>query len=225
MRAKIKNHFKKNYNSSPIEVSKQEIDFIIERDCECDSCGTSIFELDDYPHIDIEECELMCEDCYCEEYYEYCPVCEESNHEDCFTDYFFISKSISKEVEKLPGLYKIAKRPFYCANCVTGFEYFFDDAIEKVSDIEIESVCNMLYQINDSEIKLDCICNKCFEKFTRNKNFLKATGNTEIIFFDKYRDKYFAEYSDEQIRRSRQQLVHKRINFRGILEKFNCTKK
>ena len=221
MRTKIKNHFKKKYDSSPCEVSKQEIDFIIERDCECDYCGTSIFELDDYPNIDIEDGELLCEECYRDMYYEYCPVCEESKHEDYFSDHFFISKSISKEVRKPHGLYKIVKRPFYFGNCVTGFDDFFDDAIEKISDIEINSTLNALYQRDDCEVLLDCVCSECFDKFTRSKNFLKATGNTEIIFFDKYRDSYFAKYSDEYIRRSRQQLVHERINFRGILEKFN----
>ena len=223
MRKKIKQHFAKNYASSPCDVSDQEIDFIIEQDCECE-CGKSIFELYDFPEINIEENELLCEDCYHDRYYEYCPVCEEAGHKDDFiSDYFFISKEISKTTKQPPGLYKILERPFYCGDFISGFDDFYDGAIEKVSDMDIQEVGEARGVCKDN-VKLDCICQSCVEKYTRKDNFINAEHRYSILM-ESQRYSFFADYSDETIHRYRQELIHSNINFRGILEKYNCTKK
>ena len=145
LKDKIVNHAKTEYSSSPYEFDDEQIQLIIEHDCECDHCGKSIFELDDFPCVSIERKEVLCEDCYDEEYRTTCPICEESWEIDEMTDYFFISKSNSKEVGKPSGIYKILKRPFYYGDCVTGFDAFFDGAIQKVSDIDIEEVYSILH--------------------------------------------------------------------------------
>lgn len=59
---KIKNHYKENYASSPIEIFNEEIDFIIKHECKCDNCGKSIFEMENYPET--RDDKLLCDDCY-----------------------------------------------------------------------------------------------------------------------------------------------------------------
>ncbi len=49
LKDKIVNHAKTEYNSSPHRFDDAQIQLIIEHDCECDHCGKSIFELDDFP--------------------------------------------------------------------------------------------------------------------------------------------------------------------------------
>jgi hypothetical protein len=131
LKDKIVNHAKTEYNSSPHRFDDAQIQLIIEHDCECDHCGKSIFELDDFPDVSVERKEVLCEECYDEEYRTTCPICEESWEIDEMTDYFFISKTNSKEVGKSPGIYKVLERPFYYGNCLTGFDAFFDDTIQK----------------------------------------------------------------------------------------------
>lgn len=221
LKDKIVNHAKAEYNSSPYEFDDAQIQLIIEHDCECDHCGKSIFELDDFPDVSVERKEVLCEDCYDEEYRTTCPICEESWEIDEMTDYFFISKANSKEVGKPSGIYKILERPFYYGDCVTGFDAFFDGAIQKVSDIDIEEVYSILNsRLDKGNITLDCMCPDCAEKYLRKDNFIKA-DKTYCLLIEKKRHEWFADYSDEQIHLSRQDMIHKRITFRGLLQAHN----
>ena len=218
---KIVNHAKTGYNSSPYEFDQEQIQLIIEHDCECDHCGKSIFELDDFPDVSVERKEVFCEDCYDEEYRTICPICEESWEIDDFTDYFFISKTNSKEVGKPSGIYKILERPFYYGDCLTGFDAFFDGAIQKVSDIDIEEVYSILYpQLNKENLTLDCICPHCAEKYLRKGNFIRV-DSLYCILQKEQRYQLFADYSDKKIHRIRQDMIHRRITFRGLLQKYN----
>mgnify|MGYP000605216070 CR=1 FL=1 len=54
LKDKIVNHAKTEYSSSPYEFGDEHIQLIIDHDCECDHCGKSIFELDDFPYVSIE---------------------------------------------------------------------------------------------------------------------------------------------------------------------------
>ena len=221
LKDKIVNHAKTEYSSSPYEFDDEQIQLIIEHDCECDHCGKSIFELNDFPCVSIERKEVLCEDCYDEEYRTTCPICEESWEIDEMTDYFFISKSNSKEVGKPSGIYKILERPFYYGDCVTGFDAFFDGAIQKVSDIDIEEVYSILHpRINKENITLDCMCPHCAEKYLRKDNFIRA-DSLYCILQEKQRNQMFADYSDERIHRLRQDMIHRRITFRGLLQLHN----
>lgn len=215
---KIVNHAKTEYNSSPYEFDDKQIQLIIEHDCECDHCGKSIFELDDFPCVSVERKEVLCEDCYDEEYRTTCPICEESFETDEMTDYFFISKSNSKEVGMPSGIYKILERPFYYGDCVTGFDAFFDGAIQKVSDIDIEEVYSILHpRLDKGYITLDRMCPDCAEKYLRKDNFIRA-DSLYCILQEKQRKQLFADYSNERIHRTRQDMIHRRITFRGLLQ-------
>ncbi len=221
LKDKIVNHAKTEYNSSPHRFNDAQIQLIAEHDCECDHCGKSIFELDDFPDVSVERKEVLCEECYDEEYRTTCPICEESWEIDEMTDYFFISKTNSKEVGKSPGIYKVLERPFYYGNFLTGFDAFFDDAIQKVSDIDIEKAYSILHpRLNKENITLDCMCPHCAEKYLRKDNYIKA-DSLYCILQEKQRNQMFADYSDERIHRLRQDMIHRRITFRGLLQLHN----
>ena len=221
IRDKIINHAKTEYSSSPYEFDDDKLQLIIKHDCECDHCGKSIFELDDFPDVSVERNEVLCEDCYDEEYRTTCPICEGSWEIDDMTDYFFISKANSKEVRNPSGIYKILERPFYYGDCVTGFDTFFDGAIQKVSDIDIEEVYSILHpQLYKENLTLDCMCPRCSEKYLRKDNFIKA-DSLYCILQEKQRNQLFADYSDERIHRTRQDMIHRRITFRGLLQAYN----
>jgi len=221
LRNKIINHAKTEYSSSPYEFDDNQIELIIEHDCECDNCGKSIFQLDDYPNVNIERKEVLCEDCYDESYRTFCPICEESFEIEEMPDYFFISRANSKHTRKPCGIYKILERPFYYGNCVTGFEGFFDYAIQKVSDIDIEEVYSILHpRLDKSGIALDCICPDCATRYLRKDNFIMADLFYSILN-EKDRNRLFADYSDERIHRTRQDMIHRRITFRGMLQYHN----
>lgn len=221
LESKIINHANTEYNSSPHEFNKEQLQLIIKHDCECDNCGKSIFEMDDFPDVSVEREEVLCEYCYDEKYRTICPICEDSWEINEMTDYFFISKYNSKEVRKSSGIYKILKRPFYYGDCVTGFDDFFDEAIEKVSDINIEEVYSILHpQLNKEDLTLDCMCPHCSEKYLRKDNFIKA-DNLYCLLQEEQRNKLFSDYSDERIHALRQDMIHRRITFRGILQHNN----
>ena len=220
LRSKIIDHSKKEYSSSPHEYDNEQVDLIIKHDCKCDHCNTSIFELNDFPEALTEQNELLCEDCYDNEYRTVCPLCEESWEKDDMTEYFFITKEVSKKVHKPIGLYKILQYPFYYGDCVFGFDAFFDGAIEKVSDLDIKEAYSTINPRSEKDILLDCICPDCAERYMRRDFFIKA-DSLYCILQKKERLGIFKGYTDERIRSARQDMIHRRIAFRGILQATN----
>ena len=104
----------------------------------------------------------MCDDCYSDHYQQICPICE--NYFDKATkaeDYrFAITKSVIDEnnieyngKSMIPGIYRALRWPMYIANCVSGFEGFFDDSVEliKKHDFSGNHFCEE-------------ICHDCVEK-------------------------------------------------------------
>ncbi len=221
MKDKIIEHGKNGYSSSPHDFSDDELDLIIKHNCDCDNCGKSIFEMYDFPEVLTDKDELLCEECYDDEYRTVCPLCEESCEKEDMTEYFFITKETSKLVYKPIGMYKILKYPFYYGDCVFGFDAFYDGAIEKVSDLNIEEAYYMHNPNNNKDILLDSICPDCATMYTRSENFIEAEPRY-CILSKKERDGLFANYSDERLHRTRQEMIHRRITFRGMLQRFNC---
>lgn len=223
MKQKIIEHAKSEFASSPHQYDDSELEFIIKHDCECDNCGKSFFEMDDFPELLIEEDSLLCEECYDEEYRETCIICEENYEIKNRSDYFFITQKNTKDAGIPVGMYKALKYPFYFGDCITGFDGFFKDSIEKVSDMDINKVYEIRNPSNKKEIKADFICPECEEKYLRKDNFIKAEP-FYCILMKKERNKLFADYSDERLHRVRQDMIHRRITFRGMLQQFNCKK-
>ncbi|MBP1614517.1 MAG: hypothetical protein H6Q13_1965 [Bacteroidetes bacterium] len=220
IKEQIRVHAHSGYSSSPHEFTDEQLDFIIAHDSQCDNCGKSIYEMCDFPEVLIDKDELLCEECYDDEYRTTCPLCEEYYEKEDMTDYFFITKDISKQVHKPVGMYKILKYPFYYGDCISGFDAFFDDVIEKVSDLNIEEAYSIINPNNKEEVLMDCICPDCAEKYLRKDYFIKAEPYY-CLLMPKERNRLFKDYSDELLHRKRQDMIHRRITFRGLLQKAN----
>lgn len=150
MKTKIKNHFEKEYSSSPHDVSDEEIDFIIENDCKCSQCGESIFELYDFPEIDIEKDILLCENCYDNEYRDTCSICEELYDKEDLPKEFPMSPFYYIGNEKPSGIYHALRWPVFLA--ATGG---LGDTIIFWHDVEF--VCSMedFLKSHDPEMRYD----------------------------------------------------------------------
>lgn len=222
METKIKEHYKSNFNSSPVDVSEEEIQLLIDNDCKCSYCHESIFELDDFPEILMKDSEVMCEECYDEHYREICPICEESyDIKDFTSDYFVLNEEGARETKKKPGIYKILDRPFYFGNCVTGFDGFFDGSIQLVAPIRINDFKKIECGDDCCEVGSETICPDCIEKFIRKSNYLKTDGRPCILLKQYENSDLFKGYTKEQIHQMRQKLIHQRITCRGIIETAN----
>jgi len=157
--------------SSGRSVDQDEIDFLIKKECECDQCGENILGMYDFPRIDIESDELLCEDCEKEIKYQTCAICEESfdKPETPAEHRFFISKAGEKQIGIKSGIYQVKKFPFYYGCLIGGFESFFDDAIEFISTTDVEAINKLKYGKNGNPIAVDEICPECFGKYTGQK--------------------------------------------------------
>lgn len=221
METKIKQHYKSNFNSSPVGVAQNEIDFIIKQDCECNRCGKSIFELYDFPELLIEDEEIMCEECYDEHYREICPICENSyDVKDYTSDYLVITEELSNETGNTPGIYKILKRPFFYGSILSGFDAFFPNTLELVTSIRINDYKKIDCGENCCEVSSDTICSECVDRYVRKSNYIKSES-IPCILVKRCEKDLFSEYTSEQLHFRRQRLIHKRITCRGMLEQGN----
>lgn len=183
MKNKIIKHFKTGYQSSPVTITNREINLLTKTDCECQNCGKSIFDMDDFPNINFKESEVLCERCHTEEYMETCPICEEYYYkpEKKEKQFLIISKEAVKEYQLSvkPGFYKVKKKPFFYGDCITGFDGLFNENIELVREVDINSILFKLYSHNGKEkVTADTCCSDCVNKYTANK---KISNN----YFDK----------------------------------------
>lgn len=167
------------------------------------------------------------EKCYDIEYRRICPSCEDSYHKDDENSkHFFITKDLAKDTGMDIGLYKVLKYPFFWGNIVFGFESFFEDRIEKISDLDIVKAKQIEEGNRDYEYS-DFICIECLEKYTRKDNYIYALPYYNILR-EKKQDDQNAAYSDErkqQIKQIRQRMIHSRISFRGYLQSINTIEK
>lgn len=210
---KIKNHYENKFSSSPCEVSDTEIDFIIKHDCECDWCHKSIFDLWDFPELLIKNDELLCENCYEEEYSLICPICE--NVYDMYDDeseyfrlseYFILNESDANHEDKIPGIYSSD----VCLPC------------DLLVPIRINNYAKIRWGMEHYEIESDYICLDCKEKLTMKSNYIKLLGIPCILLKRYENDKLlFSNYTKEQIKKMRQNLIDRRITCKGIIENAN----
>jgi len=182
LKDKIKNHFKNNYCSSPKEITDEEIKLLIAYNCRCGECNTSIFELDDFPDIDIKKDEVLCEDCYYEEYYEQCPLCEKDYYIEPEPDKFPKSPFYYIGNQSQSGIYHAKSYPIFSAalgGC--GPTYIWWDNVQPVCTIEdflknnnyskLKSEYQEFLDDNSTEYA-DYIGTCCYEKALLIKNKL-----------------------------------------------------
>lgn len=188
------------------EWTDEEIDFIIQKECTCDNCGNHVKEFDDFPEIDIINNEFLCEDCYKDLHMKTCPVCE---------DYYYIKEGESEYSIVVDA--KINYNRF-------GFEkdgiYHHDQLIVAMDVRKLKQIDRGKY----TDLWTDDICPDCTEKLVRKDFFMKSIS-AKPVSLTKEGFEYFKKHDEnltlEKFKRMRIDLIHKRINYKGMIEKHN----
>ena len=185
------------------EWTDEELEFIIKKDCTCDNCGKGVEELNDFPDLLIEDDELLCEDCYTEQYRKTCPICEDYyDIKEGESDYSVKNEYDAKDENETAGIY-------YNGDLLVPIKINF---LKKIDCGE-----------NCCEVYSDDICPDCVSNLVRKDNYMKSHGSgTPCILIKKYEnDSLFKDWTSEQFKRAKQNLIHKRITIRGIIETAN----
>jgi hypothetical protein len=201
--SKIQQHYKTEFSSSPIEVDDKEVEFIIDNDCKCYSCDKSIFEMNDFPELLIEDEEILCEDCYDEQHRKICPICENSyDVKDGESEYSIMNESDANEGNEIAGIY-------HNGNLIVPIN------INYLKKIDCGENC--------CEVWSDDICEGCVADLVRKDNFIKSHGTgTPCILIKKYdNDDLFKDYTPEKKKMIRQKMINKRITIRGMIQTAN----
>lgn len=184
----IKDWYKFGYCSTSA-VSTYKAKVITEHNCQCDSCGISIFELEDFPEV--SKGEVLCEQCYREKYMDTCVICEEYFYKATKPkeEVIIISKEavIEYSMDVKAGFYRALEWPYYRANCVTGFEFLYKDAVKLIKELDINSMLKKLYNGNRNIVWADECCKDCMLKYTGQKTLLnnyidKKYGKERVKF-------------------------------------------
>lgn len=200
MNNKIINHYKLNFSSSPIEVDIDDINLITKNECKCYSCDRTIFEMYDFPELLFEENQIMCEECYDQEYRKMCPICEDSyDIKEGKSEYSVLIKGDEDYLQPF-GIYKNGKHILHID-------------INTLKKVDCGEKCCKVWS--------DDICSGCVSEIVRKENYMKSHGDgTPCILMKKY-DNTFQQYTETQIKTMRRNLVLRRINVRGIIESAN----
>ncbi len=146
----------------------------------CTYCGHQLDEWEvEEPYTD-DYGDIMCDECYKENYQDYCGLCEEyydkpTKPEELF---FVVSKEASTEVSMSsisPGIYQTIHWPYFMGATGFGFETLFESSIRLVRELDINSMLSKLYSNYHKEIGANEICPECVEKYT-NIKYKKRTG-------------------------------------------------
>lgn len=175
----IKDWYKFAYCSTS-GTSTYKAKIIAEHSCECDMCGVSIFELDDFPEV--KKGEVLCEYCHRDKYMLTCPICEEYFYKanKPKDEIIIISREAIREysLDIKPGFYQIKEWPYHYGNVVTGFEGLYPDTIALIKELDINSMLRKLFNGNKNTVWANECCHDCMKKYT---------GQTKLVnnYWDK----------------------------------------
>lgn len=222
--SKLKNkliaHFEGNYASSPHPLDDAEIQLLIANNCECCNCGTSVFDLYDFPVINTasQDDPILCEDCYREHNYYTCVLCNEDYHiSDANPDYFVLNPTTAQEQKMKAGLYLVLDRPFSFGNIVSGFDAFFQDSIKLVREIDLDKMKQLKCGDNVDQVDNGELCSNCLKTLLRQNPLNSYDSNIPIILLLKYEGYFLSNMTLDQLKAARQRLVHERISVREML--------
>ncbi len=177
--------YKTGFSSSPHQISNEDLELVIKSECNCWSCGKSIFEMDDFPTV--RDGDLLCEDCEREKYYLTCDICE-NYFEKALSpgeEIIIISKEAVEEIGEdiKPGFYQVLKWPYFLGATGFGFEMLFKENISLIKELDINSMKDKLYPHNaPHRIMAEECCHECAARYT---------GKTKII--NNYWDKEYGK--------------------------------
>lgn len=138
---------------------------------ECSYCGNDLDEEEvENPRRDESE-DIMCDQCYEDNYQNYCSLCEETYDKPTKPEetFFVVAKEVSEECEVEPGFYKVLDWPYWLGATGFGFEMLFKNSIELVKAADINSMLKKFYGKYAEEFGADEICPECFKKYTNPK--------------------------------------------------------
>ena len=183
------------------EWSDEELHFILRHNCTCDECEKTVNDFDDFPEIDIENNEFLCEQCYDYQYRVSCPICENSYDVKDGQSEYYVKTEEDAEYEKA-GIYHLG-------NLIVPIK------INELKKIDCGPNCCDVYSHD--------ICSDCVSDLVRKDNFIKSHGSgIPCILIKKYEnDSMFSDWSIERFKRTRIKLIHARITIRGIIETAN----
>jgi len=144
---------KKNHGDVPFDNESDLIQIINEG--HCSSCHKNIYDLDSFAKV--IEGYVICEDCEQEEYYTYCPICEEYFKTLEPEDHnFVISKEDYNHTGLEAGIYEATKDN-------SGYPYH--NKIDRlIRSLDINSILDKLYYKGHG-IQDGAICLECFDKY------------------------------------------------------------
>ena len=208
MESEILKHYKTGFSSSPVEIEPEDLKILIEKKCECYQCGKSIFEMYDFPNF--RDNEVWCEDCYEENFKTICAYCEDYYDLEDQGEHIYIADNIAKETGIGPGIFKVLSKPFFYGDIVFGFDGFFEGSLKKVVNINLDKYKKVECGEHCQEVENNYLCPDCEYKFIKKDNFLKIDG-TPCILSKRYEGEYLKQYGAENLRKIRQNTIHKRI--------------
>ena len=143
----------------------------MENEKECSRCGNDFNseELEN-PRFD-EDNDPICDQCYEDNYQQYCLLCEEyyDNPTKPEETFFLVAKEVSDECDVEPGFYKVLEWPYWLRATGFGFETLFKRAIQLVKKADINSMLKKLHGRYTQEFGANEICEDCFNKYTNRK--------------------------------------------------------
>jgi hypothetical protein len=173
MKDKIIEHAKTKYCSSPCVFTEEQIEIIIDNDCECYNCGQSIFDMNDFPEIKNDI--VFCENCYNDIFINTCYICEEHYEKEDVegsdlpfpkSPFFYYNPVSEGENIKPSGVYETIEYPLFSA-ATGGLGHLFiwwDNArliCTSKEYIEKYSECDFF---EGDEEKAEFCCDECWNK-------------------------------------------------------------
>ena len=184
---------------SGYHLDSKEVDVLKRNDYECWQCGKDLIDTWDMSAVRGKEC--YCEECYTEQFFSVCNVCEDYYENIDYPvedEHIYIGKELSKEVGYTIGIYKVLSKPYFYGDCITGFDNFFDNSLGLIKAIDLDVFYSFLYR-QKSEITAGNICPTCVARFTQ-QGYIKPVKH------------YNSKTNEEYI------AVHRSINQRAIIK-------
>ena len=127
-----------------------------------------------------EDNEVICDDCYDEEYMSFCPLCEdrfetpktvEDGYYYLITEYRCGSDTCGKKIKR--GIYKITKFPFFADGIIEGV--YFSNVFKRIRFLTKDEV----KEIKKDNIRDNTICIGCALKVENKENKPEVNQNAK----------------------------------------------
>ncbi len=153
--------FKRYEKEHGIELSEETKEAFIKNEFCCESCHINF--KDTFEDYNDETGRLLCYDCYEEENFDFCPLCEELYEKPTFPEdiFFVLSKKGASITGLKKGIYQVTKIPFYSAS-------YIDNAHINEDCVRLLKECDIKFpHLYESEVMYICEC--CAEKYLEKK--------------------------------------------------------